>query len=222
MNFAFSQRRAYPVLLTLLLLLLFGADPAAAHPTERPLQTNVCGAITANTTWTTANSPYIMTCNVVVNAGVTLTIQPGVTVAGDEFERLEVKGRLVAVGTVANPIVFTSEANNGVGQWQGLLFNGGTGQLSQTIVRYGGAFGTTNLEVVSVPVGGEVRIENSEIRESAGFAMWFSTSELHQIVLNNNTFVNNILNRISLRGIVVNASSTLVPQTGLDGYVMEG
>jgi hypothetical protein len=157
-----------------------------------------------------------------VNAGVTLTIQPGVTVAGDVFDRLVVKGRLVAVGTAANPIVFTSEADNGPDQWQGILFNGGTGQLNQTIVRYGGAFSTTNIEVLAVPAGGEVRIENSQIRESSGYAMWFSTNELHQVVLTNNTFVNNILNRILLRGTVVNASATLVPQTSLDGYVLEG
>jgi hypothetical protein len=221
MKLAFLLRRPSFVLSLLLLLFLFGVDSVAAHPAERPLQTVVCGAITANTTWTAANSPYIMDCGVTVNAGVTLTIQPGVTVAGDGGERLEVKGRLVAIGTVASPIVFTSEADNGPEQWQGILFNGGTGQLNQAIVRYGGAFGTTNIEVLSVPDGGEVRIENSQIRESSGYAMWFSTNELHQVVLNNNTFINNILNRILLRGIVVNTSATLVPQTGLDGYVLE-
>ena len=221
MNFAFSQRRAYPVLLTLLLLLLFGADPAAAHPTERPLQTNVCGAITANTTWTTANSPYIMTCSVTVNAGVTLTIQAGVTVMGTGSQRLEVQGRLVTNGTAANRVVFTSQTNNGIGQWRGILFNGGTGHLKYTIVRYAGNFGVPNIEVLSVPTGGEVRIENSEIAEAADYAMWISTTEMHQVVLNNNMFVNNILNRILLRGLVVNTSATLVPQTGLDGYALE-
>ena len=43
-------------------------------------QTNVSGGIYANTTWTLANSPYIVTDTVVVFPGVTLTIQPGVTV----------------------------------------------------------------------------------------------------------------------------------------------
>ncbi len=33
-------------------------------------QTNVSGPISANTTWTLANSPYIVTGNVLVDAGV--------------------------------------------------------------------------------------------------------------------------------------------------------
>jgi hypothetical protein len=61
MKIVFLPPRSSAGLLVLLLFLFFGADSAAAHPTQRPLQTNVCGPITANTTWTTANSPYIMT-----------------------------------------------------------------------------------------------------------------------------------------------------------------
>ncbi len=72
MKLAFLLRRSSFVLSLLLLLFLFGVDSVAAHPAARPLQTDVCGAITTNTTWTTANSPYIMTCGVTVNAGVTI------------------------------------------------------------------------------------------------------------------------------------------------------
>lgn len=43
-------------------------------------QTNVQGGIYANTTWTLANSPYVMTGSIVVFPGKTLTIQPGVVV----------------------------------------------------------------------------------------------------------------------------------------------
>ena len=95
-------------------------------------------------------------------------MQAGAVLMGDAFERLIVRGRLLAMGTVANPVILTSEENNGAGQWQGVLFNGGTGQLNQTILRYGGAFGTNNLEVQLLPAGGEVRIQNSQLRESAG------------------------------------------------------
>ena len=42
--------------------------------------TPVSGAITLDTTWTKANSPYMLTGTVTVNSGVTLTIEPGATV----------------------------------------------------------------------------------------------------------------------------------------------
>jgi hypothetical protein len=73
-------------------------------------QTNVSGGIYSNTTWTKANSPYIVTDTVVVFPGVTLTIQPGVTVKFDNGNMIEVRGNLMAEGTSADSITFTSNA----------------------------------------------------------------------------------------------------------------
>ena len=42
--------------------------------------TDVSGVISSNTTWAKANSPYNVTGNILVNSGVTLTIEAGVTV----------------------------------------------------------------------------------------------------------------------------------------------
>ncbi|MCL4430157.1 MAG: hypothetical protein M1167_05335 [Chloroflexi bacterium] len=69
--------------------------------------TPVSGTINVDTTWTQANSPYTLTGTVLVNSGVTLTIQPGVTVdLGSYF--LQVSGTLNAEGTSDNQIVFTT------------------------------------------------------------------------------------------------------------------
>ena len=46
--------------------------------------TNVSGTIATDTTWSWAYSPYVVTDNVTVNSGVTLTVEPGVIVKFNE------------------------------------------------------------------------------------------------------------------------------------------
>jgi len=79
---------------------------------------NVSGLITANTTWT-ANKIWILNGKVVVNDGVTLTIEAGTIIKGKEgsgslASALIVArgGKLNAVGTADKPIIFTSIADN--------------------------------------------------------------------------------------------------------------
>jgi len=67
----------------------------------------VSGIITSNTTWTPANSPYDLTGNVLVNDGVTLTVEPGATVNLGSYY-LMVNGTLQAVGDGTDPIYFNS------------------------------------------------------------------------------------------------------------------
>ncbi len=71
--------------------------------------TSVGGLLTANTTWTRANSPYLLTGPVGVQSGVTLTIEPGVTVEFSGYY-IQVNGTLMARGTDENKIIFTSVA----------------------------------------------------------------------------------------------------------------
>ena len=76
-------------------------------------QTYFSGGIYANTTWTLANSPYIITGNVVVFPGDTLTIQPGVVVKCDSTVQIEIRqASLIANGTAALPITFKANSTN--------------------------------------------------------------------------------------------------------------
>lgn len=94
--------------------LLFSWEPISA-------QTPVSGGIYSNTTWTLANSPYLMTGPIVVFPGKTLMIEPGVKVkvqaninatTGISDTYLEIRGALVAVGTPSAPIIFTTDSIN--------------------------------------------------------------------------------------------------------------
>ena len=71
--------------------------------------------ISQDTTWTPDAGPYVIDQTLTVDAGVTLTIQPGTVVKFDYGQSLNVSGNLVADGTVDDPIYFTSLYDDSVG-----------------------------------------------------------------------------------------------------------
>lgn len=82
-------------------------------------QTNVNGVIGSSVTWTTQNSPYIVTGNTVISSNVTITIEPGVTVRFRKNKQLLLRGNLVGLGTVTDTIQFISDT--AANQWAGIL-----------------------------------------------------------------------------------------------------
>ena len=76
------------------------------------------GILTENETWT-ADNIYILQGKVVVDDGVTLTIEPGTIIKGDKGQESEASalvvdqgGKLMANGTPDAPIIFTSIDDN--------------------------------------------------------------------------------------------------------------
>jgi hypothetical protein len=107
------------------------------------------GDVTSNLTLTAACSPYVITDDIYLDGNATLTIEPGVTLKFEEDVGLRVgydnSAELVAVGTAAAPIVFTSAASTpGAGDWPGLELWDGTmngTQIAYATLQYCGASG---------------------------------------------------------------------------------
>jgi len=93
--------------------------------------TQVSASITKNTTWL-ANKVYQLNGPIYVRNGVTLTIQPGCLIRGNANVSnscliVSRGGKINAVGTASNPIVFTSSKANGqrnLGDWGGVIILG--------------------------------------------------------------------------------------------------
>jgi len=124
--------------------------------------TYVEGPITQDTTWNLVNSPFVVSKNVVVSTSATLFIEAGVEVRfGGNFS-ITVDGRLIANGTNAKPITFTSDRlTPDVGDWSTILLSG-TQQSSLTYCKI--EYGTSGITLES---GGLV-ILNSFVRYNSG------------------------------------------------------
>lgn len=71
---------------------------------------NVSGYINQNTTWTKANSPYIITGNTLIDSNATLTIEPGTIIKFDEYKMVYLDGMLKMQGTATDNIFVTTNA----------------------------------------------------------------------------------------------------------------
>ena len=92
-------------------------------------------------TLTAAASPY--TGSTVIEPGVIVTAKPGAEVRLGYGGSIVVNGTLTAEGTAEEPTVFTAQTEGGYFDWNGIVFNSGSGawNLDHAEVRYAGRSG---------------------------------------------------------------------------------
>src|SRR5687768_8693251 len=105
------------------------APPVTVPGIDKPVVV-VTGEITGSDTWVNTNY-YVLRGAVFVRDGGTLNIQAGTTIVGESGSVgtliVSQGGRLNAIGTRAQPIVFTSDqpvGQRGRGDWGGIIING--------------------------------------------------------------------------------------------------
>ncbi|UCF66919.1 MAG: right-handed parallel beta-helix repeat-containing protein [Acidobacteriota bacterium] len=107
--------------------------------------------------WDASRSPYRVQGDITVPAGQTLTIEPGVEIFFESWYSLSVSGTLDAVGTAADPILFTTVDPDT--HWLGVRFIGAPdgSRLTHCIIERGQATGAAPLDG-----GGGLYIEGSD------------------------------------------------------------
>jgi len=155
-------------------------------------------------TWTIAGSPYLINGDISIPNDSTLTIDPGVLVEFQGHYKLNVQGRLLAIGSKTDSIVFTvndttgfSDPNIPDGGWHGIRFDStAESNDSSKIVYCKLEFGKAIAMTVEENSGGAVSVykfsklkisncliyKNSGVGGGGGIAI---TSNSHPILINN-------------------------------------
>jgi hypothetical protein len=172
------KRNCNVLIVLLITLFVFGSFASVYRILPTARATYVEGAITQDTVWTLVDSPFIVSNDITVNTGATLTIEPGVQVRFADNFSMTVNGRIIADGSNDRMILFTSDNLNGsVGTWGTIIINGiQQSSITNCIIEYG-TDGTTfesgslnfqnnivrsNQNGITVN-GGSAAIENNEI-----------------------------------------------------------
>ena len=127
----------------------------------------VCGQITADTTWH-SGMIYAVTCDVAVNAGVKLIVEPGAVVRFDSGTGLNVYGTVVGQGTGTQFISFVANSPSPLpGYWDGIdVFAGGRAAIEHAIVSHAGSTSgsTTRITTAATSTGAAEAVASATAR----------------------------------------------------------
>lgn len=181
-------------------------------------QTNVSGGIFSNTTWTLANSPYIVTGDVALYPGFSLDVEPGTIIKFEEGKRLIVRGSLNLNGAENQHITITSSnVNPTYGSWKGIeIENDQGGEVYGTYVH--AEYADYFIKILSSSSGEVLRIINSKI-SNCNYAFYgYDGDSNFTVVLENDSIINNKYGFIYSQNLNVNNCLFSNGQKGIHGW----
>jgi parallel beta-helix repeat protein len=186
-----NMKKQLKLLVVLLTIILSTFNFAFRTLFQSVNATYVEGPIMQDTFWTLVDSPFVLSNNVTVGPGVTLTIEPGVEVMFGENFWLIVNGRIVANGVEDKMIRFTSnKLAPDKGDWETILISGTqTSSFIYCIIEYG----TNGITVEN----GYLNIENSFVRSNSQNGITINSGNA---VVKNNEITDNTMDGIHIAG----------------------
>jgi len=183
-----SSRKGVDLLIVLAVVLAATPVTVTLWAPSARADTYVDGPISVNTTWAAADSPFIVVDSVTVEAGATLTVEPGVVVRANADRAINVVGQLVAIGNPTVTLLFTVNATAPPAQrWSGIhAYGGGRVQIENATIEFAGRgvyldyspFGT---------YGDRSEVKNSLLRHNLEGVFAFYS----KVLLEGNSFVDN-------------------------------
>ncbi len=167
----------------------------------------------SESTWKAQTVPFVIggTMYIQSTTGSQLTIEPGTTVAftnGAEFDiayASDKYGTLIANGTIAAPIKFTSaNASPVAGDWDGIFFYDGTSSASSfknCTIEYGGGYGDWSA-MIYAEGNASFTMESCLIQHSAAYGIILDDDNTNFV-----SFENNTMNEISEQFIQLRANA---------------
>lgn len=162
--------------------------PTATPTPDGPCQSAVGPGLVVATTWTAAASPYCVLGDIDVSL---LTIEPGVTVLLSQDASISVLSTITAVGTEAEPIVFT--ARDQMKPWAGIKFVDAQqgSQLVHVVVEYAGEAGISIVNTSPVITNAVIQ-HNTSATDGAGVRALQDAT--HELVIEDSLIANNTVN----------------------------
>jgi len=199
-------------LLLILFTIVFGSLSIVYKIPLIAKATYVEGVITQDTIWTLVDSPFVLSNNVTVNQGATLTIEPGVYVRfGGDFS-LIVNGRIVANGTAERNIHFTTNDPSSTVAWETIEINGTQPSLFINCI-IEGARNAVTLD------NGSLDIQNSVIRSNSENGITLNGGAL---TIQNSELANDSLSAINVAGgDLVSIENNIIDSNG-NGVLIAG